>query len=174
MPQIGLLVVGTIGILYVSRASLRNPQVHGFWRFFAWETILSLVLLNAEKWFVDPFSINQIISWLLLIASLFLVMHSLHLLRVMGQPQGQIENTTRLIIVGAYRYIRHPLYASLLFLAWGALFKGPSWLGISLALGATALLIATAKAEEAENLRKFGDEYARYMTRTKAFIPYIL
>lgn len=40
--------------------------------------------------------------------------------------------------------------------------------------GATAFLIATAKVEEAENLRKFGDEYVRYMMRSKAFIPYIL
>jgi protein-S-isoprenylcysteine O-methyltransferase Ste14 len=48
-----------------------------------------------------------------------------------------IEKTTILVTTGAYRYIRHPLYSSLLFLAWGIFFKAPSWPGGLLALAAT-------------------------------------
>ena len=172
--KIIIFAVGSIGIVYVSRTVLRDPRAHGFWRFFAWETILLLTLLNIEQWFVDPFSIYQIISWLLLIASLLLILHGVHLLRVIGQPQGPIENTTHLVIIGAYKYIRHPLYASLLYLAWGVFFKDLTWLGASLAVGTTAFLIATARVEEAENLHKFGDEYAQYMRRTKMFVPFVL
>lgn len=174
MFKIIIFIIGSIGIVYVSRTALRDARAHGFWRFFAWETILLLTLLNFEHWFVDPFSIHQIISWLLLITSLFLILHGVHLLRVIGQPQGQIENTTRLVIIGAYRYIRHPLYASLLYLAWGIFFKNPSLLGASLAIATTAFLVATARVEEAENLHKFGDEYAQYMRRTKMFVPFLL
>jgi len=32
-------------------------------------------------------------------------------------------------------------------------------------------LMATAKAEEKENMTRFGDEYSRYRKTTKMFIP---
>jgi protein-S-isoprenylcysteine O-methyltransferase Ste14 len=83
------------------------------------------------------------------------------------------EKTTTLVTTGVYCYIRHPLYSSLLFLAWGIFFKTPSWLGGLLALTATLCLAATARVEEAENLRFFGDAYRKYMKQTKMFIPFL-
>jgi protein-S-isoprenylcysteine O-methyltransferase Ste14 len=73
-----------------------------------------------------------------------------------------------------YHYIRHPLYASLLYLAWGIFFKSPSLLDGCIAVVATAFLYATARADENECLVKFGGEYAEYMKATKMFIPFIL
>jgi hypothetical protein len=73
-----------------------------------------------------------------------------------------------------YHYIRHPLYASLLYLAWGIFFKSPSLLDGCIAAVATAFLYATARADENECLVKFGGEYAEYMKATKMFIPFIL
>ena len=72
---------------------------------------------------------------------------------MLGKPDSErhdpslleIEKTTELVTVGAYRYIRHPLYSSLLFLAWGAFFKHPAWVGICLAVMATFFLTMTAK-----------------------------
>ena len=84
-----------------------------------------------------------------------------------------IEKTTRLVTTGAFKYIRHPLYSSLVLLAWGVFFKHPSWLAGGVVLGATAFLVATAKAEEVENGRYFGTAYQAYMQRTKMFIPFI-
>jgi protein-S-isoprenylcysteine O-methyltransferase Ste14 len=177
-----IFIVATAGIAYVSRASLRVPRSHGFYRFFAWESILVLVLLNLEHWFRNPFSFCQVISWLLLVISIFLVLHGVHLLRITGKPDEErvgdvpmigIEKTTTLVTVGAFKYIRHPLYSSLLFLAWGVFFKGPSWLAGILALTATLFLLATAKVEEAENSRFFGAAYQTYMKQTKRFIPFL-
>ncbi|NIQ77767.1 MAG: isoprenylcysteine carboxylmethyltransferase family protein, partial [Anaerolineae bacterium] len=68
----------------------------------------------------------------------------------------------------------HPLYSSLLLLTWGVFLKNPSWAGCGLALGATAFLLATAKVEEAENVRYFGAAYRTYMRQTKMFIPFLL
>jgi protein-S-isoprenylcysteine O-methyltransferase Ste14 len=84
------------------------------------------------------------------------------------------ENTTQLVTTGAYRWIRHPLYASLLALALCAYMKNPfgRW-SILLALGAASLLWATAAAEEKENLQRFGVVYSRYMRSTKRFIPFV-
>ena len=171
----GLVLFGLVsaGLLAVSWQSLKNPGSHGFYRFFAWEAILGLLLLNAPHWFAEPFSARQLLSWILLLASAVLAVHGFRLLKRIGQPRGSFENTSQLVTSGAYHYIRHPLYASLLYLAWGAFFKNISLLSSLLALLATTLLTATARVEEAENLQKFGMQYQAYIHRTKRFIPFI-
>lgn len=157
-----------------SRPFLRDPRSHGFYRFFAFEAIIALILFNALQWFRDPFSPHQIISWVILGACLFMALHGFYLLHVIGSPQGNFENTTALVTVGAYKYIRHPLYSSILLLGWGVFFKAPSLYGAILALIATAFIAATARIEERENLRKFGIQYAGYMRETRMFFPYVL
>lgn len=176
-----IFVVVSAGIAWVSRRSLLNVRSHGFYRFFAWEAILALVLVNLDHWFDAPSSLRQIVSWLLLIASLFLVIHGARLLHVMGRPVDDrddpslvgLEKTSELVTVGAFRYIRHPLYSSLLSLTWGAFFKGASWATVGLAVLATAFLAITAKKEEAENIAYFGAAYQNYMRQTKMFIPFL-
>src|SRR5512139_3353125 len=178
MLQLLVFIAGSAVIIYVSRASLLAPRSHGFYRFFAWEAILALAVLNLDRWFANPFAWHQLISWLLLIVSLFLVIHGVRLLKQLGKQNTQrddspmlaFEKTTAIVTTGAYRYIRHPLYSSLLFLAWGITFKSPGWLNILLGLIATAFLVATARAEEAEDIRFFGPAYREYMQRTRMFI----
>jgi protein-S-isoprenylcysteine O-methyltransferase Ste14 len=180
--KVALFAVITGALAYVSRDSLRRHSYHGFYRFFAWEFIIVLVLYNLGYWFRHPFSLQQTISWSLLIVSLFLVIHSIQLLHSRGKPNLQrndqapaigFEKTTVLVTTGIYKYIRHPLYASLLFLAWGVFSKAPSWPGVILALAASIFLLATAKTEEAENLRFFGPAYQDYIKRTRMFIPFL-
>jgi protein-S-isoprenylcysteine O-methyltransferase Ste14 len=161
----------SVGLVAFSWRALRNPRSHGFYRFFAFEAIAAIVVLNVDRWFSDPFSAFQTPSWLLLLLSLFLAIHGFFLLRTVGRPRGGIENTQVLVRRGAYRYIRHPLYASLLALGWGAVLKNPSLPALLLGAVASAALVLTASAEEAECLAKFGEEYRAYMQRTKRFIP---
>jgi protein-S-isoprenylcysteine O-methyltransferase Ste14 len=168
-----IFIVVSVGIIFVSRTSFCHPRSHGFYRFFAFEFTLALILLNLDNWFYNPFSVFQIVSWLLLICSIILAAHGFYLLRVIGRPKSGIESTTTLVMLGAYKYIRHPLYSSLLFLTWGAFFKEVSLFGGILALVTTAFLVATAKVEEAENLQKFDKEYAAYMKTTRMFIPFV-
>jgi protein-S-isoprenylcysteine O-methyltransferase Ste14 len=60
-----------------------------------------------------------------------------------------IGRTTRLVAVGACRYIRHPLYCSLLALTLCAFLKRPlAPASIALALGGVWFLFATAICEE--------------------------
>jgi protein-S-isoprenylcysteine O-methyltransferase Ste14 len=175
-------ILATVVLGFLSRASLRRPGSHGFYRFLAWETILGLFLLNVEKWFVDPFSWNQLIAWTLLVASLLPLAFGVRSLRTSGQPTDErvgdpsllaFEKTTQLVTTGIYAYIRHPLYSSLLLLSWGIFFKAPGLPGGLLAGAATLLLIATARADERECLEFFGEEYRELMDATKRFIPYL-
>ena len=181
MIQLIIFLIGSAIIVFVSRASLRDPRSHGFYRFFAWEFILGLVVLNLEWWFSEPFAWHQIISWILLILSIIPVALGVQLLRKTGKPDEArndapmlaFEKTTALVTSGLYKYIRHPLYSSLLLLAWGVFFKLPSAPGLVLALAATVSLVATAKAEEAEDIRYFGSAYESYMKQTRMFIPFL-
>jgi len=175
-----IFVIVTIGILWVSRSSLRYPQHHGFYRFFVWEAILVLFLMAVEVWFIDPLSLRQIISWVFLIISLVLIFQGVRMFRKLGKINHVrydptlvgIERTTELVTSGVYKYIRHPFYSSLLFLCWGILLKDVERISFFLATVSTALLVIMARKEENENLRFFGEKYQAYMQKTKMFIPY--
>jgi protein-S-isoprenylcysteine O-methyltransferase Ste14 len=179
---LSLLVTGTILLVAVSWRSLRQPRSHGFFRFFAFEAILCIILINAPVWFHRPFALMQLLSWALLLVSLGLAVHGFYLLQRFGRPPKpdpgspmfRVENTASLVTSGAYRFIRHPLYASLLYLAWGAALKSLTPASLILASFATAALVATAKTEEVENLGRFGDAYREYMAHTRLFIPFVL
>ena len=182
MLKLIAFVVLSMGLIYISRASLREPRSHGFYRFFAWEFIVALFLLNMNAWFRNPLSWHQLIAWFLLIACILPLVFGIRSLATQGKPLQQregepqllvFEKTSALVTTGIYRYIRHPLYSSLLFLTWGIFFKSPSWPGGLLAIGSTLFLIATAKADEAECIRFFGTKYQAYMERTKMFVPFV-
>lgn len=173
MLKLIIFALTSVGIVFVSWSSLRNPRSHGFFRFFVFELLLALILRNLEDWFQDPFSPLQIVSWMLLLSSLVLAIHGFYLLRVIGRPRGGLEKTTALVTRGAYQYIRHPLYSSLLLFGWGVFFKGTSPVDGLLVVATSALLVATARAEEAENLLKFGADYAAYVKTTRMFIPFL-
>jgi protein-S-isoprenylcysteine O-methyltransferase Ste14 len=181
LPEATFFVLGTAALILISRQSLAHPRSHGFPRFFAWECILALLVLNARTWFREPLAWHQLISWALLVLSLVLVIAGVHQLRQAGRQQDTrrdpsllgMEKTTRLVTNGVYRYIRHPMYSSLLFLAWGIFFKSPGWMDGTLALVCTIFLSLTARIEERENIAYFGEEYAAYMQRSKRFTPFI-
>jgi protein-S-isoprenylcysteine O-methyltransferase Ste14 len=173
MIRIIIFIVISVGFIVYSWPFMRDPRSHGFFRFFAFEATVALILLNVIQWFQNPFSALQIVSWVLLCTSLFMAVHGFYLLGKIGKAKNyNIEETTSLVKVGEYRYIRHPLYSSIFFMAWGVFFKDPSLLGIILVLAISAFITATARVEEKENLRKFGADYAEYMKGTKMFIPF--
>ncbi|MFN2233730.1 MAG: methyltransferase family protein [Anaerolineales bacterium] len=176
-----VFVLGTIGILWVSRASLRDVHHHGFYRFLSWESILILFVLNVNYWIFDPFSFDQIISWIFLMISLALIFLGVREFRRKGsidrnRPDSAlvgVEKTTQLVTTGVYQTIRHPFYSSLLFLGWGILLKSIDVITVILALANTVLLVMTAQKEEQENIAYFGENYRVYMKHSKMFIPYI-
>lgn len=167
--------------VWLSRGSIRIRRSHGFYRLFAWESILMLVLLNIDYWFDNWLCMRQITSWILLAFSIYPVMHGSLALHRSGKPDKVradssligIERTTVLVTSGIYRHIRHPIYSSVVIGVWGVVLKKVSAASIILALVSIILITITAKIEESENIQYFGDEYRKYIERTKMFIPYI-
>ena len=170
-----VLVSGTIIIIVFSWFfSIKYKRYHGIVRFFSFESIFILLLLNYRFWFFDPFSIHQLISWTFLIASVFPGISGYLLLKRKGKSEDSFENTTVLVKTGVYKYIRHPLYCSLLLFGTGVMFKHMWTLQIILgAVNITAIFL-TALIEEGEMISKFGVDYKEYMKETKMFIPSII
>jgi protein-S-isoprenylcysteine O-methyltransferase Ste14 len=185
LARLVLFAVASVALAYVSRASLASPRSHGFSRLLAWESILGLAILNFRslgQWFADPLGPRQLVSWVLLFGCIVPAVWGAHALRTRGRTRSgredrqlfEFEKTTRLVTTGPFEYVRHPLYASLVLLAWGIFFKRPTVWAATLALCATAFLAATARAEESENLGYFGDAYRDYMRKTKMFLRFVL
>jgi len=169
------LITGTIIIIVFSWFfSIRHKRYHGIPRFFAFESIYLLILLNLKVWFHDPLSLHQIISWILLILSAYAGIAGYLLLKGKGKSSGNFENTTVLVKAGIYGIIRHPLYLSLFLLGTGVMMKNPSI--PALALGAVNLVAVyfTSLTEEKEMVERFGPEYIQYIKETKMFIPFLL
>ena len=125
---LGILIIG------VSWRTIFNVRSHGFYRFLSWLCIAWLLANNYRDWFSNPFSIRQIVSWIFLIISGYLVIAGVILLKQRGKQTTRrdeptlypFEQTTKLVDKGIFHYIRHPMYSSLLFLTWGIYLKRPS------------------------------------------------
>jgi len=153
--------------------TMARSHPYRFPRFLAFESILSLAFLNARAWFLDPLSWQQQLSWFFLAGSLALAGGGFFLIKTRGNPTGDFEDTTTLITTGLYRFIRHPLYSSLIAFALGAFLKRPSLIGAVLVFLTVLGVYMTARIEEGHNLARFGREYQDYMERTKRFIPFL-
>lgn len=88
-------------------------------------------------------------------------------------PVPSIKREHELVTTGAYRFVRHPIYAGIwVALVGSALAESRAWLfGLALA---TAFFAYRVKVEEGLMMRQFPAEYAAYMKRTKAVIPFVL
>ena len=173
MIWLAIFVVLSAALLAAAWPHLGTPSRHGFHRFFAFEALFGLVLLSAPYWFTDPLSPRQAFSWILLAGSAALAANGFAMLRRHGAPTGGIETTQTLVERGAYRWVRHPLYGSLLLAGIGAALKHVTPWSLGLVLILAGLLLATARVEERENLERFGQAYGDYMRRTRRFIPFL-
>lgn len=175
IDNLPLFLGGSAALVWWSRKPLRAPGSHGFYRFFAWEAILALIVLNREP------SGDQLLSETLLPLSLLPLALGFLALRRQGRSDttrddGALygwEKTTTLITGGVFGLIRHPMYSALLGLDWGMFFRAVSLPGLGLAAFASYCLWRTARAEEAECIAYFGQPYRDYMQRTRRFIPWL-
>jgi len=169
------LIIGTVFIILFSWfLSIKYKRYHGIARFFAFESVFILVLMNYKYWFINPFSGNQIISWIFLILSAYIAVTGYLLLKRNGKPDSNFENTSLLVKSGIYGFIRHPLYFSIFLLGTGVMLKNTGLIQMVLGIINLIAVWITALIEEKEMISRFGDDYRAYMKESKMFIPFIL
>lgn len=182
MDRFIIFGVLSLPVIFLSRRTLFNLKSHGFYRLFSWESIIWLLINDYSFWFDHPLVIRQIFSWIFLFVSIYFVTAGTKRLKKAGKPASNrdaselynFEKTTELVDSGIFKFIRHPLYSSLLFLTWGIFLKNPTFSLLPVALLSSAFLFATALADEKECIQYFGYPYKEYMNRSKRFIPFVL
>jgi protein-S-isoprenylcysteine O-methyltransferase Ste14 len=184
MSEIDYIVFAALSliVIYLSRHVVLHPNTHGFYRFLSWECIAWLFTRNYHDWFDEPFAWYQVIAWIILAFSIYYIFVAVSLFRKLGKAQKEredkrlytFEKTTELIESGLYKYIRHPMYGSLLLLSWGIFLKNINIEGFIVAAFSSLFLFITAKMDEKENIAYFGEKYINYMQRSKMFIPFVV
>ena len=169
-----LIIFGCFGLLVFLkfRSELRRPESHGFYMFFAFEALLVLGYLNIQL--SGTFNGLRILSVILLVCSGLMAFSGFYGLKRYGRPGKDWEDTTRLIQQGIFRWIRHPLYTSLMLLALGLLLNHLSFGAVSAFGVAFVFLFSASRIEEKENMEKFGDDYLSYQRKTKRYLPFLI
>jgi protein-S-isoprenylcysteine O-methyltransferase Ste14 len=172
----------SVPIIILSWRTLFDIRSHGFYRFFSWECIAWLLTSNYKFWFENAFSVRQIFSWIFLFLGAYLVIAGVIMLKKAGKPKKtreeellfEFEKTSQLVDTGIFKYIRHPLYSSLIFLTWGIFLKNLTTQLIIVSVLSTVFLYFTAIFDEKECIKYFGEKYREYMKQTKRFIPFLI
>jgi protein-S-isoprenylcysteine O-methyltransferase Ste14 len=83
--------------------------------------------------------------------------------------EAQRQHT--LATTGPYAYVRHPQYVGFILIMAGFLFQWPTLLTLAMFPILVWMYVRLARQEEREVRTEFGDAYARYAARVRAFIP---
>jgi protein-S-isoprenylcysteine O-methyltransferase Ste14 len=78
-----------------------------------------------------------------------------------------------LVTTGPYRYIRHPIYAAILYFFWAGIAAHPSLGTVAVGLLATAFTAVRIVAEEKLLVTTY-PEYGAYARMTKRVVPFVL
>ena len=87
--------------------------------------------------------------------------------------QPNLKEGCQLVTTGAYHYIRHPMYTSVITMMFAVLVATPTL--IEFLFFVTLIVVLLLKAKREEYLWcGHDDSYIEYKNSTKLFIPYIL
>ncbi|MBS0478474.1 MAG: isoprenylcysteine carboxylmethyltransferase family protein [Proteobacteria bacterium] len=88
----------------------------------------------------------------------------------LAQLSGDEEDDDqRLRVTGLNRFVRHPLYTGVLMAMWGGV---RSDFGLATAIWGTVYIVVGSRIEERRLLKRFGRNYAMYLRRVPALIPW--
>jgi protein-S-isoprenylcysteine O-methyltransferase Ste14 len=118
-----------------------------------------------------PFSIRLSIAVIVLIFSVYLVLHAFVVLKKRGTYIDPKKPTTQIVEEGSFKFSRNPMYLSLVLVLVGAAVLFFSiWFLFSAVLLWLVLDRTAVAPEEAYLELKFGDRYTAYKTRVRKWI----
>ena len=122
----------------------------------------SLIILGWEWKIIDIFPLAYI-GYALYVPAAVLVIFSFINLKHKGKPKSGWEYTTTIINSDVFRVVRHPLYLGAAIWTVGILLVIQSIPSTILGLVAIFCFSMASKKEDEFNIKKFGEEYEKYM-----------
>jgi protein-S-isoprenylcysteine O-methyltransferase Ste14 len=138
--------------------------------------IPGIYVFSGEPRFADySLSVAQAVVGALLMAGALVLFRLTH--KQLGRNWSVTLDTRashKLIDVGVYASVRHPMYSAFWLLALAQAVLLPNWFaGLAGPVAWGALFFLRVGREEKLMTDTFGDEYRRYMERTKRVVPWI-
>jgi protein-S-isoprenylcysteine O-methyltransferase Ste14 len=85
----------------------------------------------------------------------------------------KLKENAQLITTGIYKFIRHPMYTSVILMMFAVLMSSPTLTETVLFISLLIILVLKARKEESLWVIH-NSSYEKYRKQTKLFIPYIL
>jgi Putative protein-S-isoprenylcysteine methyltransferase len=161
------------GVQRVSARHLTRERILYWMVFIAF--VLALVYAISPLLDVAHVALPAGVRWLGLpcaILGVTLLAATHHALGRNWSGKLEIADGHRLIVVGPYRRVRHPMYTALFCMAFAYSLLSANWIVAGANLVAVTLMYLTRVRDEEQMLiDQFGDEYRRYMRRTGRLVP---
>lgn len=138
-------------------------------------TVIYVILPEQLAWAALPLPAGW--RWFgvgLGLVGIFLLLWVHHTLGKNFSVPGVMKEKQSLVLVGPYRWVRHPMYTALFLIAIVYFLISANWFIGIIWVGWIVVTVASMiQDEEAALIKKFGDEYRVYMRRTGRFLPRI-
>lgn len=149
------------------------------WNLFRSGTLKSYILVFLQFFWLGWFAVSgRLIArhplWLLLeLVGLALGVWAILVMRI-GHFKiiPEVAEHATLMQRGPYRFIRHPMYSSLLIATAALALDDPSWIRGAIWIALLITLVIKLSYEESLLLQHFPD-YAAYRQRTRRLIPFV-
>ena len=127
---------------------------------------LPIILVFA---FYNYYRLDFLVSagWIVLVSSIVIIFIAGGEFRKKGEPpKGKsIVHTTVLVDSGVYAVVRHPQYLGFIMFVFSLVLMSQHWLSIFSFVVGSALFYRDVMREEQMSVKKFGDDYNKYMER---------
>ena len=150
----------------------------GEWYVVVQAALLLLLVFGPRTWhglprWTDPYTrLGSVTGGILLFAGLILAAAGALNLGRNLTPLPRPKEQATLVVTGAYRLVRHPIYSGVTFMAFGWALWLHGWLTLGYALLLFTFFDVKSRREERWLEEKF-PEYAAYRRRVRKLIPFI-
>lgn len=145
--------------------------------FLCYEVITYFVFMFTLKFDWSSYSQIPLIFWLGVAIGIFSLLLFIWVLITLGRNSSfkiQIQKKQPLITKGPYRFVRHPMYTSLLILHISVFLLASNWfIGVSWLVVFILFLVFRIPKEEKVLLEEFGELYQDYMKTNGRLFPKI-
>jgi len=133
--------------------------------FFVLMVLLIMFCFIFYNW--AGFKVLLHIGWIMLITGGVLLLMSHIFIHKRGEvPSGKKYcDTTVIVDYGIYAIVRHPIFLSFALMVVALIFISQHWLSVVIGTPVIMLLHIAMLEEEQSNIKKFGNDYKRYMKK---------